>query len=221
MNPYSHLAIAAQLEADIQPANREEYYWGAVAADVRYIAGVRRSQTHLSPEEVVVFFEKYPEMESFIQGYLVHTVTDLIKFRALLEQRILLWPLLMIASGRFSTALLEMYYIENRPLRVKLSGAPNPILRDLRIADKHVYAFADALQPFAAEPSTETALGFLRALRPGSQRVEAYASAVGFIEQHRYLKSLLFALADMDKLNHQMLTALRNDEMLKQTVFKF
>lgn len=42
MNPYSHLVLAAQLEADIRPADRLEYYWGAVAADVRYTAEARR-----------------------------------------------------------------------------------------------------------------------------------------------------------------------------------
>jgi hypothetical protein len=220
MNPYSHLVIAAQLENDIQPANREDYYWGAVAPDVRYTAGVLRGQTHLPPEDIVAFFGKYPHLESFIQGYLVHTVTDLLKFRALLEQRILLWPILLIVSGRFSTVLLETYYIEKMPLRVEFSGAPNPILRDLRIADEHVFAFKESLRPFAAAPSFGTALGFLRALRPGSQRVDAYARAAGFIEQHRYLKSLLFRLADIDKLNRQMLAALRNDEILKATVFK-
>lgn len=221
MNPYSHLALAAQLEADIQPADRQEYYWGAVAPDVRYTAGTRRAQTHLPPEDVLRFFEKYPGLESFLQGYLVHTVTDLLKFRALLEQRILLWPLLMIVSGRFTTVLLETYYIEKMALRVEFSGAPNPILRDLRIADEHAYAFAEALRPLAAAPSFESALGFLRALRPGSQRVETYARAAGFIEQRRSIKSFLFALADMDKLNRQMLAALRNDGILKQAVFKF
>lgn len=220
MNPYSHLAIAAQLEADIQPWDRLEYYWGAVAPDARYTAGARRAQTHVSPEEVVGFFGKYPGLESFIQGYLVHIVTDLIKFRALLEQRILLWPLLMIVSGRFSTALLETYYIENIPQRVEFSGAPNRLLRDLHIADEHVFAFADALRPFAASPSTETALGFLRALRPGSRRVQAYARIARFIEQRRALKLFLFQLADMENLNRQMLAALRNDEILIQTVFK-
>lgn len=220
MNPYSHLAIAAQLEPDIRPTRREEYYWGAVAPDVRYTARTRRWHTHLQPEEVVGFFEQYPSLESFTQGYLVHLMTDLIKFRALLEQRILLWPLLMIVSGRFSTILLETYYIEKMPLRVEFSGTPNPILRDLRIADDHIDAFANALRPFATAPSTQTALGFLRALRPGSRRVEVYARAARFIERHRYLKSLLFAMADMNKLNHQILTALRNDEILKQTVFK-
>lgn len=221
MNPYSHLVIAAQLETDIQPTNREEYYWGAVAPDVRYTAGTWRAQTHLPPEEVTGFFEKYPGLESFIQGYLVHTMTDLLKFRALLEQRILLWPLLMIVSGRFTTVLLETYYIEKMPLRVEFSGAPNAILRDLRIADKHIEAFAGALRPFAAAPSTDTALGFLRTLRPGSQRLEAYARAAGFIEQHSYLKLFLFGLADMGRLNCQMLAALREDEILKKAVFKF
>jgi len=221
MNPYSHLAIAAQLEANIRPANREEYYWGALAPDVRYSAGTRRAQTHLRPEEVAGFFEKYAELESFIQGYLVHTITDLLSFRALLRQRILLWPILLIVSGRFSTVLLETYYIEKMPLRIEFSGTPNPILRDLRIADEHVYTFAGALRPFAAAPFFETALGFLRALRRNSARVEKYAQAARFIERHRSLKSLLFALAGMDKLNRQMLAALRNDEILKQTVLKF
>lgn len=160
MNPYSHLAIAAQLEAEIQPVDVSEYYWGAIAPDVRYAAGTRRAQTHIPPERVLSFFTKYPQLQSFTQGYLVHILTDLLKFRALLEQRILLWPLWLIFSGRVSTVLLETYYVERMPRRFDISGAPNSILRELGIPDEHAYAFAETLRPFVADPSPHTALAF-------------------------------------------------------------
>ncbi|MCS6993103.1 MAG: hypothetical protein NZP74_04660 [Anaerolineales bacterium] len=220
MNPYSHLALAAQLEADIHPADRAEYYWGAVAADARYTARTRRAQTHVPPEDFLQFFEKYPGWESFAQGYLVHLVTDLLKFRALLHQRILLWPLWLIFSGRFSTLLLETYYLERMPRRFEISGLPNPVLRELGISDPAARAFAETLRPFVAAPSPEMALGFLRALRPGSRRVEMYARLIALNERYPAWKSLLFRLADMDSLNRQMVNALRNDALLRQTVFR-
>ena len=66
MNPYSHIVIASRLESLVQPQDPPEYYWGAVAPDMRYLAAMRRAQTHLSPQELVAFFDRYPRLESFV-----------------------------------------------------------------------------------------------------------------------------------------------------------
>jgi len=219
MNPYSHLILAAQLEDEAAPADRAEYYWGAVAADARYTARVRRAQTHLPPEQAVGFFEKYPHLESFVQGYVVHLVTDLLKFRALLQQRALLWPVWLLFSGRVSTLLLETYFLEQMPRPFVFSGLPNPILRELGISDESARAFAELLRPLACAPAVQTELAFLRALRPGSRRVEMYARLVSFAERHPLWTPLLFRLTGMARLNQQMAAALRGDALLRQYVF--
>ncbi len=49
MGPYSHIVIANELETFIKPDNLQEFYWGAVAPDVRYVVrGMPKKQTHLS-----------------------------------------------------------------------------------------------------------------------------------------------------------------------------
>lgn len=220
MNPYSHLVLAAQVEDEVAPLDRAEYYWGAVAADVRYTAHVRRALTHLPPEEAVGFFEKYPYLESFVQGYVVHLVTDLLKFRALLQRRAMLWPLWLFFSGRVSTLLLETYYLEQMPRRFEISGLPNPFLRELGIPDESVRVFAKALHPLVSAPAPQTELLFLRALRPGSRQVEMYARLVTFAERYRLWRPLLFRLTGMAWLNQQMVVALRGDALLRQQVFR-
>ena len=45
MHIYSHLVVAHALLPHLQPASPSEYYWGAVAPDIRYAAGLRRRQT--------------------------------------------------------------------------------------------------------------------------------------------------------------------------------
>jgi hypothetical protein len=220
MNPYSHLVIAAQLEGEIQPVDREEYYWGAVAPDVRYTARVQRERTHIPPEEIVKYFQQYPHLESFIQGFLVHRLTDLIEINIFLRQRVLFWPILFLTPGRFITVLIETYYIEKMPLPITLSGTPNTILHNLRIRDDQTRAFADAIRPFAAAPAFETAVDFLRILSRGSARIEKYIEAGQAIQRNHYLIPILFELANLKKLNQQVLDSLRRDEILRQVVFK-
>ncbi len=220
MNPYSHLVIAAQLENEIQPASREEYFWGAVAPDARYAAGVPRQQTHLAPEEIVKCLGKYPELESFIQGYLVHRLTDMLHIHLLLAQRILFWPMLPLVSGRFIYVLVESFYLQNMPMNFTLSGSPNALLRDLGIADEHSLAFAEAIRPFAAAPSFETAAGFLRSLRRNSAQVEKYVEAGRAIQRNRYLIPFLFKIANLPRLNQQALAALRRDPILRRVAFQ-
>ena len=73
MGPYSHIVVAGQLATYIQPENPSEYYWGAVAPDIRYlIAGMPRSQTHISAERILSYRVQYPALRDFVKGYLVH-----------------------------------------------------------------------------------------------------------------------------------------------------
>lgn len=76
MNPYSHLVIASKLEPLVNPENAQEYYWGAIAPDIRYLAAMPRKQTHVPCQRIVGFISQYPHLKSFLQGYLVHCLSD-------------------------------------------------------------------------------------------------------------------------------------------------
>lgn len=76
INPYSHLVIAAKLEALVNPKDVQEYYWGAIAPDIRYLAAMQRQQTHIPSQRIVDFISQYPHLKSFLQGYLVHCIID-------------------------------------------------------------------------------------------------------------------------------------------------
>ena len=76
MNPYSHIVIASKVEQQVAPVNASEYYWGAIAPDIRYLAGIPRHQTHISHQAIVVLIAQYPHLKSFLQGYLVHCLSD-------------------------------------------------------------------------------------------------------------------------------------------------
>lgn len=52
MDPYTHAVLAHYLEPVVQPADPADYRWGAVAADIRYLAGMRREITHRPDAEI-------------------------------------------------------------------------------------------------------------------------------------------------------------------------
>jgi hypothetical protein len=216
MHPYSHLVIAAELEKDIRPRQANEYYWGAVVADIRYIAGMQRNQTHLSTGSILEYMNKYPELDSFIKGYLIHCLTDLVDLHALLIQRILFRPILQSLPHQFVPVMLESYFIEHIKLDIELSGKPNKILTDLKINDEHISRFSAMIKPFVTNSSFESALVFLKALGNSNPRIDKYINAARNFDDNILLKSVLFMLSNIPKLKRQVISEIRSTEDFKQ-----
>ena len=215
MNPYSHLVIASQLEKDIMPTLPNEYYWGAVVPDIRHICGLHRSQTHLSPELLVGLTGRHPQLKSFIQGYLIHCLTDLVELKLLLQQQILLRPLLHLWPQKLLVILIEAFFIESMPLQKQISGQPNQILRDMGVTDEKSGQFDQIMRTFLAQPSLEAEMGFVKAYGT-NLRLEMYTEAIRKIQKSTFLKSILFTLANPDKLNQQVLSQIRQAETFKK-----
>ena len=216
MHSYSHLVIAAELEKDIQPRQANEYYWGAVMPDIRYIADMQRTQTHLSAESILEYMNKYPELDSFIKGYLIHCLTDLVDLHALLNQRILFRPILKSAPHQFVPVMLESYFIAHTKLDIQLLAKPNNILTDLKINDDHIRMFSTMIRPFVTNPSFESALEFLNTLGRGNPGIEKYINAARNFDGNILLKSVLFTLSNIPKLKQQVISEIRSTEALKQ-----
>lgn len=115
MNIYSHAILANLLLSRINPKNPGEYLWGAVAPDIRYLAGIRRGATHLPDVEIAGWIVRYPGCASFIQGYRVHCLLDSIETVAVVGGSFP-FNLLRLARRKPFTSqqmavVVELYYI--------------------------------------------------------------------------------------------------------------
>ncbi len=160
MNLYTHLLLASRLESHLQPADPPDYLWGAVCADIRYLAGLPRDRTHLSPAQIDVYQCAYPELESFLRGYRVHCLLDEINLEHVLGRR---FPLrLFRLRQRHLAVMVELDAIRSLPGAFVLSGRHNPVLADLGISAGQASDFAGLLHQYLASPSMRSVLNALR-----------------------------------------------------------
>ena len=118
MIQYTHILIASFLESLIKPENLGDYYWGATAPDVCYLASLRRDQTHLSSKVILDDIIRYPHLKSFLQGYLVHCLTDEVKLKDLLglmglEKDSRLEKYIAVAEGFQKNQLLKKFFFSH------------------------------------------------------------------------------------------------------------
>jgi len=192
MNLYAHAVLANHLLPLVKPADPAEYLWGTVIPDIRYLTGMRRNVTHLPDEEIMGWFVRYPDRESFIQGYRVHCLLDRIntvqviggKFPLNLVSRIRRKPF----SSQQMAVIVELYYQKTAPQGVTLNGSHNAILDELGVSAEQSEVYASALGDYLAAPSFETAMiVFPRLGVIEDSRVEKYVSAYRGIQNNRLL----------------------------------
>lgn len=208
MNPYSHLVIAARLEMYLQPQDPADYYWGAVAPDVRYLAGMQRSRTHLLPEDIADAMLRHPQLRSFLQGYLVHCLTDEIHLKPLLFQRFPLSLLRRVFSQQRLAVLLEFYYFEQQAFSAPApSGRYNAFLAELGIDEPAASQFHQALNRYITCTSFESVVaGVLPVLGlVGDSRIEKYLAAARSFQRHHLLRKALFSVIEASRLQEKIL----------------
>ena len=182
MNLYTHAVLAQALLPMIGPTNPAEYLWGAIAPDIRYLAGIRRETTHLPDETIQQWTEQHPGCLSFIQGYRVHCMLDRIDtVQAVCSAFPLRW-IQRFGRREFSShkinVMIELYYQLNAPHGLQLEGSHNPILDSLGIQAEQSEAFASALAVYLRNPSFQNATqAFSRLGIIEDFRLEKYISA--------------------------------------------
>lgn len=137
LNPYSHAVLAQQLQPLVRPQNYAEYLFGAIAPDIRYVAPMRREQTHLTDEEIVSWFGRFPGHESFIQGFrlhcrldridVVHAVGSAFPFKLFGK-----WAHKKIDADQM-IVVVELFFLTKYPQGLALAGDYNPILAEIGI----------------------------------------------------------------------------------------
>ena len=161
-----------------------------------------------------MFLDKYPHLESFIQGYLIHCLTDDVEVGVLLRQRVTLLPYLKLASTQFIATIIELFYIENYPVHRPVSGDANEMLTEIGILDKFIKAEFNILKPYLEKPCLEAIYTYMESgVNP---RLQNYLEEIEGIKNDPLVRQLWFDLADLNRLNQQVVSQIRQSPAFKQ-----
>ncbi len=163
---------------------------------MRYLAGVRRQQTHLPREAVRAWHAAYPHLRDFILGYQVHCLLDEIDLAGVVGRAFPLNLLVLLRGKGFSShqaaALVELYYLQTPAPPEPVSGEHNAILDSLGITAGHSAAMASALREYLAAPSFQSALrAFQQMGLAADARIERYIRPAQVLEKRPALRALL------------------------------
>ena len=208
MNPYSHIVVASKLKSLVQPENLEEYYWGAVVPDIRYPAALQREKTHLSPQRIFELSCHYPHLKSFLQGYLVHCLSDEIELRAIVLHH---FPLSLFKSKIYHqrvAVMLELFYFEHETININVSGTHNEVLTELGLSESVSARFSQFVHEYIVSPSHESRVSALFQLlgRKNDSRIEKYMRAAKSFQRNRLLRNILFLGLRTGKISQEIVS---------------
>lgn len=214
MGPFSHLTMAVQLAPVLRPGNLDEFYWGAVAPDIRYLAYIQREKTHISQECIDEYEARYPHLRSFLLGYRVHVLTDQVDINRMIRST---FPVNVITkirrkpiSQQQTTMLVEMYYLRTANGAGRLAGEYNEVLADLGILPEQALKFQHALQRYFLERSFDAALpAFQEIGMIQSSRVERYLKAYQNMQKQGVLSSLFLHAVQNARINANVVDYVR------------
>jgi hypothetical protein len=210
MQLYSHLVIAHKLLPELQPQDLPEYYWGAIAADIRYIMHLPRPRTHVPVETVQKWLEQYPELRSFTLGYWVHILADERDAASYVYQG-LPTRALRRRLRRLAAVWLEAALVEKEPLLdIRVSGTCNAILAELGVLGPALAAYAEAANRYAAAPSEAVVMEMLAQLGlSDNPRLERYLGIARFFQRAPWARRFMVGLVDVPKVTGKIVTDLR------------
>lgn len=209
MNTYSHLVIADEIKYRMQPDNSQEYYWGAIVPDVRNLVGMHRSQTHLPSEKILSYIAQYPDLKPFLQGYLVHCLTDELDLASIFASKFPFYLFKKKLTAQHYPVILELFYIEHNNNKVyTISGRYNPMLEALGITTDQSQDYCRLVGEYLAKPSFEAAIGLIQNLgKINNQRIDRYLASAKHFQANRVLKGLMFLGIRIGKIHTQLVEA--------------
>jgi hypothetical protein len=207
MGPYSHIIIAGELETFIKPDNVLEYYWGAVAPDVRYLMkNMPRKQTHVSEDKILSLMQRYPKQKDFLQGYFIHCISDKIDIKRIIQKR---FPFSLVKkriTKNNCTLILEFFNVEIlKPFKKTFSGENNPVLGELGIGNREISKFSKEIDNYLKTLSSESSfllyqnLGFV-----SDGRIERYRKLDELWQESFLKKNLKFFSPQLKKVNQDI-----------------
>lgn len=217
MNSYSHIVLAEHVKPILNPSDPEDYFWGAVAPDVRYVAKIQRQRTHLERKEIFDLMAAHPQLRSFLQGYLVHILADEIDLDVLLPSR---FPL-NLTRKKFSqqqmAVLVELFYLDDPSCSRDIRGTHNEILDRLGILPEQSACFGNAMNTYISAPCWSSAISAFRALGLlEDRRIENYQKAANTLIRSRLLLKILFLAVRSANLEKLITDKVRAPEVLER-----
>ena len=214
MGPYSHIILANELEKQIDPDNAQEYYWGAVAPDTRYLMkGMNRYQTHLSSEKILAYMDQYPHLKSFVQGYLIHCVSDQLEMPELMQRKFpLSWQKDKLSS-RQCTVILELFNVlRTRPTVTSISENYNNILEDIGIGKDQSIIFSKEINQYLSTPSVKSLLSMYQKVGLANNgRIEKYQIAFQRFQKNWLRKNLILFGLHIGKINKEIASSVMSN----------
>ena len=209
MNPYSHIVVASKLESLVNPENAQEYYWGAIAPDVRYLAAMQRQQTHLPSQQIIALFPQYPSLKSFLQGYLIHCLSDEIELGQIFFKHFPFSALKSKMSRQKIAVILELFYFEKESITPTISSVHNEVLSNLGISKELSEKFSKSIARYIETSSPVSRLSDLFELLglENDSRVEKYKSAALSFQKNWLMKNGLFFGIKTGKIDEQIVSA--------------
>lgn len=213
MGPYSHYALAAKLESILQPEDSNEYYWGAVAPDIRYLANLPRDRTHLEPDRIKELASCCPHLRSFLTGYHVHILIDQIDVSKVLSAA---FPLSLFKKAlrritpQQMVMLVEMVSLQTGASGKPLSGDHNQVLADLGITPEQTRVYHRSLQSYFDARSLEAAWSTFQEIGMiENSRLEKYIDGYRAAQKRKWMNALLVLSIKSGRLEQKVIAHVR------------
>ena len=200
------------LKNSFKPVNTQDYYWGAVAPDVRYVVkGMPKRQTHISSEKIMDYIHKYPKLKDFLNGYLVHCLSDELSLHKIVRRQ---FPFLLIKkkiTKKNCPVILEFLNIESGSVPKLFFGENNPVLSELGISDEYVIKFSRDISSYLNSPSYTSSIKLHQNLGlKTSIRIEKYQKAIQLWRRIWFLKRLILVGLQLKKVNRELAKLVRS-----------
>jgi hypothetical protein len=140
------------------------------------------------------FIHRYPHLKSFLQGYLVHCISDKILLGKMLFPYFPLSILRGFVPNPLIVVMLELYNFEREQAGEAFSTAHNDIFTALGLSEADTDRYAQFLSQYTANAPLEKRLTELaQFFGLGKNRnIEGYLQAVKRFQENRLLKSTSF-----------------------------
>ena len=126
-----HLAIAKELEKELEIDNRKDYYLGAIAPDISKQIGMTKTKSHFiintenDVPNIEIFVKRYPffKYNSFNLGYFIHLYADKIWFEEFIPKRSINNSIKLLDGTILNTTpeeMTELIYSDYTNLNIKV-----------------------------------------------------------------------------------------------------
>lgn len=214
MGPYSHIILASELEKYIKPDNTREFYWGTIAPDTRYLMkGMSRDQTHISPDEILDYLHRHPQLKSFLQGYLVHCLADQLEMPELMQRKFpLSWQKDKLSSWQ-CTVILELFNVLRTKAPGKLiSEKYNVVLENIGISEEQAIKFAKEMNLYLTSPSVISLLSMYQRIGLANNgRIEKYHITFQRFQKNWLRKNMILLGLHVRKINNEIASLVKSN----------